>query len=214
MLNLKFKNLDKRGVKPLLDVLRKKYKLGIEIIDAPNKIKREAGFATKRVMITFTSGQSLELRFKPDDSKGLDIYQVRLNGKVLPVRETENFEKGLAEVAKVIQSRQSRYKALKAKRADAAAAKKKAGKGDGAGTKPKAKKTVLSYKQKETALQAKIDEADADRKILAEEYKQKAAEIDSRKAKLIDLKDAIKKERGKNKTLKAQLKKMQEAEAA
>ena len=92
-LTIDFDKFDKAGLKPVL----KKFEaagLPVEDVEATNKAKRESGFLLKTATLTFSSGQKLIVRAKA----GGGVFQVKLNGKVLPITAVDDFAKALDEV--------------------------------------------------------------------------------------------------------------------
>ena len=72
-------------------------KLGVSVVqtDIPTTIKRRAGISYREVNLTFADGQMVTFAVK----KTGDIFQVKLNGKVLPIRNQDDQQKALKEIA-------------------------------------------------------------------------------------------------------------------
>ena len=81
MVTIEFEDYTKKGLKSLL---QKFDKAGLPVKEtvADNKSKRENGYAIKAAMLTFESGQTLVLKIKAGGS----LYQAKLNGKVLAIK--------------------------------------------------------------------------------------------------------------------------------
>ena len=123
---LDFEEFNERGLKKVLRGLEIK---GLElkkdqgrfVVDATNKARREMGYLVKTATIHTESGQKIMVKAKADGS----IYQIKLNGKVLALRNTEDLDAALREVAtlvdrnedKFLKNRESRLKKLKAETA-------------------------------------------------------------------------------------------------
>lgn len=204
--DLNFKKLDERGVKPLLDFLKRRKKLKIQSVDAPNRIRREMGYAVKRVVVNLMDGQRLELKMKPDDAYGLVIFQVRLNGKVFPVKNEDDIEAAVGEVVGVIRAQSDRYANLQAKKTE----RLKSGDGgtgaDGAGkagVKSAAAKLAEANAAAEDA-KAAVDELRGQVEVLEGEVGEKTGRLDAVKAD-------IETERTRNAELRGELEELREA---
>lgn len=83
--------------KNLQSIVKKFKKAGYTVtaIDAPNVAKRESGFLIKNFTLTFEDGQQIQVRVKADGT----IFQVKLNRKVVPVRNVDNMDKAVVEMA-------------------------------------------------------------------------------------------------------------------
>lgn len=88
---------DKLTEKNLQSIVKKFKKAGYTVtaIDAPNVAKRESGFLIKNFTLTFEDGQQIQVRVKADGT----IFQVKLNRKVVPVRNVDNMDKAVVEMA-------------------------------------------------------------------------------------------------------------------
>ena len=122
-------NFDKFNEQGLKAMLRQLEREGLELakdgnrylVDATNKPRREMGYLVKTATIHTESGQKIMVKAKADGS----IYQIKLNGKVLALRNTEDLDAALQEVAtlvdrnedKFLKNRESRLKKLKAETA-------------------------------------------------------------------------------------------------
>lgn len=112
-----FVNFNERGLKPLADELKKHGQV-VADIKASNIPKREDGFQVKSAMLTFESGQKIEIKIKANGS----IFQVRLNGKVIPVKNSEdigessNLKKAVKEIAGRLKQNEPAYLKRQARR--------------------------------------------------------------------------------------------------
>ena len=104
MIRLDFEKFDKAGLKSALSAIEKNG-LKIANVDADNRAKRESGYQVKAATIEFESGQKLVLKIKAGGS----IYQVRLNGKVVPIKNVDNPDKALLEVVDYVMANEKRY---------------------------------------------------------------------------------------------------------
>jgi len=92
-LTIDFDKFDKAGLKAVI----KKFEtagLPVEDIEATNKAKRESGFLIKTATLVFTSGQKLAVKAKA----GGGVFQVKLNGKVIPIKAVDDIGKAIDEV--------------------------------------------------------------------------------------------------------------------
>jgi len=93
-LTIDFDKFNKAGLKTIL----KKFEtdgLPVDDIEATNKAKRESGFLIKTATLVFSSGQKLMVKAKA----GGGIFQVKLNGKVIPIKAVDDIDKAIGEVA-------------------------------------------------------------------------------------------------------------------
>ncbi len=128
---------DKTAPRELLQVLKR---AGAEIAQSSvGKAKRENSVSFRPVHITFADSQVLELRIKESG----DIYQVRINNKVTPIKNQDDEKLAAAEIVKLIEANSQKFQAMQAR--------KKVRFPDGL------KSTI---KRKEEALQERIDELD------------------------------------------------------
>lgn len=111
-LTINFEKFDKAGLKP---VIKKLEALGLSVddIEATNKAKRESGFLLKTATILFSSGQKLMVKAK----SGGGIFQVKLNGRVLPIKAVDDMEKAVAEVSTHVKANEAAFLKQKEKKA-------------------------------------------------------------------------------------------------
>ena len=83
--------------KALRQIQRTFVRLGENVVqtDIPSQTKRRAGISYKEVTLTFADGQSVTFGVK----KTGDIFQVKLNGKQMPIRNQDDQKKALEEIA-------------------------------------------------------------------------------------------------------------------
>lgn len=74
-------------------------------IEATNKQRRVRGMPTKSATLYFEDGQSLTLLVSNEGS----IYQVKLNNRVIPVRNVDNLKKAVAEIAGMIKGNSNSF---------------------------------------------------------------------------------------------------------
>jgi glucan-binding YG repeat protein len=92
-------------------------KLAVVNVKASNMAKRENGVAIKEAQFEFKSGQKLVLKVKADGG----VFQVKLNGKVLPVKEVFDIDAAFKEIVKMAKQNEAAYLAQKEKQQEQAA---------------------------------------------------------------------------------------------
>lgn len=92
-------------------------KLAVVNVKASNMAKRENGVAIKEAQFEFKSGQKLVLKVKADGG----VFQVKLNGKVLPVKEVFDVDAAFKEIVKMTKQNEAAYLAQKEKQQEQAA---------------------------------------------------------------------------------------------
>lgn len=80
---------------------------GLNVIDVASdgKLKRLAGISFREVELTFADSQKLGLRIKATG----DVYEVRVNGKVTPVRDQDDAAAAVTELARLIDAGRERF---------------------------------------------------------------------------------------------------------
>lgn len=104
MIHIDFEKFNKTGLKPIIDKMEK---LGLAVanVEADNKGKRESGFLVKSATLAFESGQKLLLKAKAGGS----IFQVKLNNKVLAIKNVDDLDKAIKEVIDYVQENEKHY---------------------------------------------------------------------------------------------------------
>lgn len=87
--------------------------------DIPTATKRAAGVSYREMFLTFADSQQVVMRIKQTG----DIYQVLLNGKVIPIRNQDDHVKAIAEIVAAMDTGRGAFQ----KRLAAAAVKPPAG---------------------------------------------------------------------------------------
>ena len=64
-------------------------------VDVPARVKRMAGITYRELSLSFADSQMVTFRVKQTG----DIFEVRLNGKTLPIKEQDDQRKALKEIA-------------------------------------------------------------------------------------------------------------------
>lgn len=110
MVTIDFTDFTKKGLKSLLQKFDKAG-LTVKDVTATNKSIRESGYPIKTAILTFESGQTLTLKVKGSG----DLYQAKLNGKVLAIKEYHKAETFTDEVLAYVKSNEPAYAKQKEK---------------------------------------------------------------------------------------------------
>lgn len=108
---LPFDKLTEQNLKPLVKKFAH-WNVNIASTDAPNKSKRESGMLIKDVTFTFEDGQKMLVRVK----SGGTVFQVKLNNKVVPIRNVDDIEKAIIEMVDYVQDNAKAYERAKIQR--------------------------------------------------------------------------------------------------
>ncbi|KAB0579192.1 hypothetical protein F7Q92_15200 [Ideonella dechloratans] len=76
--------------------------------DVPTAVKRSSGITYREMALTFADSQQVVLRIKQSG----DIFQVLLNGKVLPIKNQGDHVKAIAEIVQAMDAGRSRFQKL------------------------------------------------------------------------------------------------------
>ncbi|MBL8473821.1 MAG: hypothetical protein JNM98_18670 [Rhodocyclaceae bacterium] len=76
--------------------------------DVSAAVKRSSGVSYREMSLTFADSQQVVLRIK---SSG-DIFQVLLNGKVMPIKNQDDHAKAIAEIAQAMDAGRSKFQKL------------------------------------------------------------------------------------------------------
>jgi len=110
MIHIDFDKFNKVGLKPILEKFEKTG-LPVADVEADNKAKRESGFQVKSAIINFESGQKLLVKAKAGGS----IFQVKLNNKVLAIKNVDDLDKAIQEVVDYVKANEPHYQKMKEK---------------------------------------------------------------------------------------------------
>ena len=104
---------DEFNKKGLLKLTKQFDKEGLPVaeVKSDNKPKRETGFQVKTAMIMFESGQKLEIKAKA----GGNIFQWKLNNKILPVKNYMQLDTAMKEVVSFVKDNEPNYQKQKEK---------------------------------------------------------------------------------------------------
>jgi hypothetical protein len=200
MKTIGFVNFNPKGLKPLTDELEKKHKLPVVDVKAPNMPKREDGFQVKTATFTFESGQKMVLKIKANGT----IFQVRLNGKVIPVKNSEdlhvpqNFKKAVKEMANFVKKNEPAYTKQKAKRLNKAVG-------------PKPKRVSASVAKQLSFKKSLLEDLKAEATELGQELTEQKGVADTKTSNLEALKAELKTEQDRNEALQTEYNQLLEA---
>lgn len=99
-----FQNFNEKGLKKVITALEKN-DLKVTAVDADNKARRQSGVQTKKAALTLADGQVLTLQATSEGA----IFQIRLNSRILPVRNVNNLSKAIAEIADKIKGNSPQF---------------------------------------------------------------------------------------------------------
>jgi len=71
-------------------------------------VKRSAGISYREMALTFADSQQVTLRVKQSG----DIFQVLLNGKVLPIKNQDDHVKAIAEIVQAMDAGRTRFQKI------------------------------------------------------------------------------------------------------
>lgn len=86
--------------KPTRELTRIFKRAGVDVaqVDVNPSIKRTSGITYRELLLTFADSQQVVLRIKQTG----DVYQILLNGKVMPLRAQDDHAAAVAEVVKAM----------------------------------------------------------------------------------------------------------------
>lgn len=95
--------------KPLKKVMQAFTRAGAPVVstDADSKARRSSGVSYKVLSLTFADNQHVELQIKQSG----DIYAIKVNGSVMPIKNQENSAKAVAEIVKHLDAGRAKYQA-------------------------------------------------------------------------------------------------------
>ena len=172
-LALDFDKLDKKGLKSLVDRFKRR-KRPVSEIEANNKAKRANGVLQKQFTLTFEDGQKLTFAIKSDGT----IFQVRLNNKVMPLRNTTDMTKAVEEMVNAMLANSSAYEKAKAAR-------------EKAKIRPPKPKVVTTRKQKIAEGKAQLESLGQHETDLQKQYDDLVGQIVEKLAELDRLEKAL-----------------------
>lgn len=157
-LQFDFSNFNAKGLRSVISALGRskvpviKDDKGMPKVEGNNRITRRQGVPTKTAILYLMDGQSITLSATSEGS----IYQVKLNGQVLPVKNVDDLGAAVKEVAAVVRKNSSAFSEKLAKQAVKAHAPKDDSKKTGRGANSVFAKLKLA-KEHVVELKAELD---------------------------------------------------------
>lgn len=147
-----FARFDVEGIKPIKDAFEK---AGLTVVDveASNKAARRSGYQVKQATFYFGDGQRVVMMLKNDGDGYGDIYQVKLNSRVVPVKNVDDMDKAVAEIAAMAGANSASF----VKAARRKAEKQSVDEGDLEGNKPRKPVTAAARLEAATAEIAELE---------------------------------------------------------
>lgn len=108
-----FEDMGLKSDKATRNLVKYFHRAGASIVqgEAVPAIKRTSGVSYREMVLTFADSQAVIMRIKQSG----DIYQVLLNGKVIPITNQDDHVKAIAEIAQVMDAGRTKFqKALSA----------------------------------------------------------------------------------------------------
>lgn len=148
---------DKTAPKKLITAFKR---AGAEIASSwvEGKVKRENGVTYRQICFVFADSQQITLRVKQTG----DIYQVRLNNRVLPLKNQDDTKKALGEIVKAVEANANKYQRTLSRR--------KIELPEGMQSTVKRKETLLA--DREAELDQRIQEAEEELAELVQQARQ------------------------------------------
>lgn len=102
-----YEGLSTNATAALRKVTQMLTRAGLQVVDiaSDGKTRRLAGISFREVVLAFADSQKLGLRIKATG----DVYEVRINGKVVPLSEQDDPAKAVAELAKMLDAGRARF---------------------------------------------------------------------------------------------------------
>lgn len=195
MTTFDYGQFNKKGLKDVVKWFGKNA-LPVAEVRGDNKPKRENGFQVKTAEIEFESGQVLVVKAKPDVPA---FFQVKLNGKVVAIRDYKQLDSELREMAAYVKENEPKY----AKNQEKAAAKQKI-KVD----LPKPVNTTLT--EQTDALKASMADLQGQNEAVSNQITEVTAQVTLKSSQLSDLQSKLADEKKVTADLEAQLEKAQQ----
>lgn len=192
MTTFDYAQFNKKGLKDVVKWLNKQT-LPVAEVRGNNVPKRENGFQVKTAEIEFESGQVLVLKAKPDVPA---FFQVKLNGKVMAIRDYKQLDNELREIAAYVKENEPKF--AKNQEKSAARAKIKV-------DLPKAVNTTVA--EQTDALKAGLSELQGQSEALANQLTEITAQVNLKVNTLTDLQSKLDAEKATTAELEAAIEK-------
>lgn len=83
----------------------------VALVESDNKAKRSSGISYKTIILTFSDGQKVSLDAKQDG----DIFAVKVNGSLTPLKNLDDHYKAIAEIIAKLDSGRAKFQAAQAR---------------------------------------------------------------------------------------------------
>jgi len=193
-LSFDYEKFNESGLKKVIAEF-KKHDVYVTGVVATNKPKRKQGVQTKKAELFFKDGQKLTLQVTAQGA----IFQVAVNGRVIPIRSINNLKKAVKEVSeKILKNSPAFQKAQARKMAKAI-------------TEPVVeKKKVVNLASKIKALESEITSFEETASDLQQQRDKLTEESQTVEASRDDIESKLLIEEDRNNQLKAELKQLKE----
>lgn len=192
MITFDYAQMNKKGLKDVVKWFEKQA-LPVAEVRGNNVPKRENGFQIKQAEIEFESGQVLVVKAKANVPA---FFQVKLNGKVLAIRDYKQLDNELREIANFVKENEPKY----SKNQEKAAAKAKI-KVD------VPKPVVTTTAEQAEAYKASLAELQGQSESLGNQITEITAQVNLKAGQLADLQGKLDAEKATTDELEAQLEK-------
>lgn len=115
-----FAKFDIDGIKPIRDAFEQAG-LTVTDVEATNRAARRSGFQVKQAAFYFSDSQKVSMLLKNNGDGTGDIYQVTLNGSIVPIKNVSSLDGAAGEIARLLGANSAKF--LKAQERKMAAQK-------------------------------------------------------------------------------------------
>ena len=191
-----FKNVTENGLKKVTNRFEKN-DLKVVAVEANNRVIRQAGTPTKRAIFSMMDGQKVTLQITSEGA----VFQVRLNARVIPVRNVSDLDRAIAEIADRVKANSAQFQKAqrrKIKKPEDATQRK----ASRARTSNKAR--LALFEQQANELQKNVDELEERKQSLSAQVSESTGQVDT-------LKGQIEEAKAENERLQSELVSLSEA---
>lgn len=103
----KFDSMGAANDKAIRDITKLFERAGVKVVssDVAKTLIKRAGVSFRNVSFTFADGQTVTLGVKETG----DVFEVKVNGSVVPIRQQDDHAKTIAEVAALLDRKRSAF---------------------------------------------------------------------------------------------------------
>ena len=190
-----YDNFTESGLKKVTKEFEKNG-LNVISVEADNKPKRQSGVQTKKAVFTFDDGQKVTLQVTAQGS----VFQVRLNSRVIPVKNVDDLGKAIAEISDKVKANSKTFKKSLRKR-------------DQRNKKDTPSPARTSTKKQLEAYQSQISELQDVNAELTKERDESQKAVQTKQSTKQTLESELEVERSRNAALTAELEQLQKEAA-